>query len=83
VDQVQVLAFAIERVLSGYDAGFLALALRLNSPVITDDAAFRRKAGHPAYSLAEYLARHDRFSVSDAPLTAYGKKAPRPRRARS
>ena len=52
----QVLDIAARYGISGYDARFICAALDINAPLITEDAALRRKVPQATRSLAEALA---------------------------
>lgn len=54
-DDADVLAVAREHGVSGYDARFLCLAIRLGVPLVTEDAALRKKAPALTRSLADAL----------------------------
>ena len=52
----QVLGVAARYGISGYDARFIFAALDIGAPLITEDAALRRKVPQATRSLAEALA---------------------------
>lgn len=55
-DDADVLAVAREHGVSGYDARFLCLAIRMGLPLVTEDAALRKKAPALTRSLADALS---------------------------
>jgi predicted nucleic acid-binding protein len=60
VPHAEALTTALRRGVSAYDARFLAAALRLNVPLVTEDARLRAAAGDMALSIAEALAASGR-----------------------
>jgi predicted nucleic acid-binding protein len=52
----QVLAVAAHYGISGYDARFVCAAIDTGSPLVTEDAALRRKVPDATRSIAEALA---------------------------
>lgn len=60
VDPVHVLTLAFERGLSGYDAEFVALAMDLGVPLVTDDKRLRGACPEVAISPEEFVSRSGR-----------------------
>lgn len=56
IDVSDALRLAGERGISGYDAQYLALARRLNVPLITEDKKLLRIAPREALSMKQFLA---------------------------
>ncbi len=52
----QVLAVAARHGISGYDARFVCAAFEIGSPLVTEDAALRRKIPSATRSIGEALA---------------------------
>ena len=46
---------AVERGISAYDAQYVALARRLNAPLVTEDKKLRARCPDETHSIAEYL----------------------------
>lgn len=57
VEMDAALAVAAECAITGYDAQYVALAQRLNAPLITEDRKLRKAAPGIAFSMQEFLER--------------------------
>ena len=57
VPHAEVLALAIDRRISVYDARFIACAQRLGTPLVTEDARLRAATPGLSVSIAEAVAR--------------------------
>lgn len=55
LESKQVLAIAIKKNLTFYDAQYLTLALMLDVPLVTEDKELRKAGGKTVFSIHDYL----------------------------